>query len=49
VEDEFYQPGLIDQTSYDKNLAIKVTKTNLEVRISKKQEMGFGTTQSKSE
>jgi len=35
VEDEFYQPGLIDQTSYDKNLAIKVTKTNLEVRISK--------------
>jgi len=35
VEDEFYQPDLIDQTSYDKNLAIKVTKTNLEVRISK--------------
>ena len=26
MEDEFYQLGLIDQTSYDKNLATKVKK-----------------------
>jgi hypothetical protein len=40
VEVEFYQPGLIDQTSCDKNLAIKVRKNktgNLDQCIKKEE------------